>query len=368
MVFRRTLLVCTVAALLLFAGCLGPFAPDEGSETEPESESLDAAELVERSQSRNASSGPLHATMTTSMSDGTETQSVTYEVWQRSAGEMRMEVVDADEGLGAPDVMVLDGSTTWMYDEDGNRAVRMDMGFDPEEMMEFGEQLNDVAFDGMEAERVGTDTVADRPVTKVELTGNESGLMPSEMTLWIDDETYYPLKQEMEMPGQSGVTMTMTYDEFDPDAELSDDRFTFDPPEDAEVLDFDDLPTETHDDVESADEVVPFDLPEPTVPEAYTLNSSMTMQNLQGWSASLQYTDGADDHLSVSVAQASGNAMLGFGGETIEIGDVEATKTSTELLNISSTSIRWTNDDLIYTVSGTADEETLRSIAESIVE
>ncbi|AGB16732.1 outer membrane lipoprotein-sorting protein [Halovivax ruber XH-70] len=368
MVFRRTLLVCTVAALLLSAGCLGPFSPDDGSETEPESESLEAAELVERSQSLNASSGPLHATMTTSMSDGTETQSVTYEVWQRSAGEMRMEVVDADEGLGAPDVMVLDGSTTWMYDEDANRAVRMDMGFGPEEMVEFGEQLNDVAFDGMEAERVGTDTVADRSVTKVELTGNESGLLPGEMTLWIDDETYYPLKQEMEMPGQSGVTMTMTYEEFDPDAELSDDRFTFDPPEDAEVLDFDELPTETHDDVKSADEVVPFDLTEPTVPEAYTLNSSVTMQNLQGWSASLRYTDGADGRLTVTATEASGDAMGGLGGETITIGDVEATKTSTELLNITSTSIRWTTDDLTYTVSGTADEDALRSVAESIIE
>lgn len=368
MVFRRTLLVCTVAALLLSAGCLGSLAPDDGSETEPEPESLTGSELVERSQSLNATSESLHATTTMTMRDGTETQSVTYEVWQRSAGRMRMEVVDADEGLAVADVMVVNGSTTWTYDADANRALRMDLGLDPEQMMEFGQQLNDVAFDGMEAERVGTDTVADRSVTKVELTGNESALMPGEMTLWIDDETYYPLKQEMELPGQSGVTMTVTYEEFAPGAEISDDRLAFDPPEDAEVLDFDELPTETHDDVESADEAVPFDLPEPTVPEAYGLNSSMTMQTLQGWSASLQYTDGSDDRLSVSVAEASGNAVIGIGGEAIEIEGVEATQTSTEAMNFSSTSIRWTTDGLTYTVSGTADEETLRAVAESIVE
>lgn len=368
MVFRRTLLVCTVVALLLGAGCLGSFAPDDGSETDPESESLDAAELVERSQSVNTSSESLHGTMTTTMSDGTETQSVTYEVWQRSAGEMRMEIVNADEGLDDPNVMVVNGSTTWTYDEDANRALRMDLGFDPGELTEVGEQLNDVAFDGMEAERAGTGTVADRSVTKVELTGNESALMPGEMTLWIDDETYYPLKQEMEMPGQSDVTMTMTFEEFNPGAEFSDDRFTFDPPEDADVLDFDDLPTESHDDVESADESVPFDVPEPTVPEAYAFDAATTAENLAGWSASLQYTSDSDDRLSISVAEASDNSVIGLGGETITIGDAEATLTSTDLMNVSSTSIRWTSDDLTYTVSGTADEETLRTVAESIVE
>ncbi|MFC3958153.1 outer membrane lipoprotein-sorting protein [Halovivax cerinus] len=366
MVFRRTLLVCTVTALLVSAGCLGAFPPDDASETEPGTDPLDAAELVERSQSLNVTSASYHATVTTSVSDGTKTGSTTYEVWRRSLFEERQEVVDADQEPIDPDVMVNDGSSIWLSDDGTDRIVRMETSSIPSQLTTYRQQFNAIDFDAMAAERVGTDTVADRSVTIVELTGSEPESPSDDVTLWIDDETGVPLKQEMAKPGYPGLTMTITYESFTPDAEIADDRFTFDPPADVEVLDYDELPTETHDDVDSADETVPFDLPDPTVPEAYSHNRTITSQTLQGWMASLQYVDESADQLTLLVTDEPSGPSTDMGGEPVDLGSVEARQTSVDSLN--RTSLTWTAGELTYWISGYTDEETLRSVAESIVE
>lgn len=368
MAFRRALLVCTVVTLLLFAGCMGALSPDDGSETEPESESLEADELVEKSQSAKSSIDSITGTMTTTITDGEDQLESTYEVWIRPPGETRMELVDRDGTAGQPSVMVVDGSTTWMYNEGENRAVRMDGGSDPAALVGVGEELAS-GYGDMDAERVGSDTVADRPVTVVEVTTNASSeFVPEKMTLWIDDETYYPLKYEFAVAGYSDVTMTVAFEKFDPDADLSDDRFAFDPPADARVLEHDDLPRWHHPSVESVDERVPFDVPDPDVPEGFTFASGNSGENLAGWWASITYQNDTGDRVAVSVSEEADEVALGIGGETVAIGDEEATLTTFEVRNVSSTSITWTSGDLTYRVRGTADEETLRAVAESIVE
>lgn len=368
--FRRTLLVCTVAFLLLSAGCLGSIAPGDGDDADTES-SLDADELVEKAQSAESTVDSMQGTMEMTMDDGDETQSVTYEFWQRSSDAVRMEVVEADGVLGTPSLMVINGSVTWTYDEETNRAMKLDLGFSPSELTEFGEELNKAAFEGMAAERVGMDTVDDRSATIVKLTGNGSAtFMPDEVTLWIDDETYYPLKQEMTMSSPSNVTttMTMTFADVTFDAEISDERFTFEPPADAEVIESDGLGIETHEDADSAADAIPFDLPNPTIPDDYEFDVATTSETIAGYSASLQYTSDSNASLSVTVSDQTQDASFGVEAETITIGDIEATLVSTDLMNVSSTSISWTTDERRYSISGTADEETLRTVAESIVE
>lgn len=365
---RRTLLVCTVVALLLFAGCMGALIPEEESETEPEPESLEAAELVEKSQSAKSSISPFEGTMTMTITDGEDRTEVTYDVWMRPPGEVRMETVDGDETAGQPSVMVVNGSTTWMYNEGENRAVRMDGVSDPASLAGIGEELAS-SYGEMDAERVGNDTVAGRSVTVVEVTTNASSeFIPETMTLWIDDETYYPLKYEFAVAGYSDVRMTVTFEEFDPDTDISDDRFAFDPPADARVLEYDDLPNWNHPSVESLDAAVPFDVPDPDVPDEFAFVGGNSGENLAGWWGSFTYQNDAGDSLTVTVSEGADETALGIGGETIEIADEEATLTTTEVMNVSSTSIAWTNDDLTYRVRGTADEETLRAVAESIVE
>ncbi|WP_247729329.1 DUF2092 domain-containing protein [Halovivax limisalsi] len=366
---RSTVATLAVVTVLLTAGCLGPLGLDDTeSADEPASDELSADELLERSQSAHTELDSVQATMTMEMDTETMNQTVTYDLWLGPDESIRMEFVKGDGAATQPTVMVVNGSTTWIYDEGQNRAMKMDLGLDPEEMAAMAENLSG-SVDDMDAERVGTDTIAGRETTILDVSGDDSApFAPENMTLWIDEETYYPLKQVVTMSEPAETSMTMTMESFEPDASVSSDLFSFEPPADAEVVDFGEGSMTTHENVSAADAAAPFDVPKPSVPEGYAFQSATTMEGLNGVTASLQYAAEGEDRLTVSVAESPTGAASGVGGESITIGDVEATLTSTEVMNISSTSIRWTSDGLTYSVSGTADEETLRSVAESIVE
>ncbi|WP_254863671.1 outer membrane lipoprotein-sorting protein [Halovivax gelatinilyticus] len=371
MSLRRTTAVLSIAVLLLTAGCLGPLGlnGDDADDGPDETDALSADELVEKAHEAEAEIESIHGVQTTTIDDADGVESATFEIWHRSPSETRMEAVELDDGLGDPEIMVMNGSTTWTYDGETNQAMRMDLGFDfgeaGEAMDEFTDDLSAQLYENMTAERAGTDTIADRDVTIVELTADGGDSMYESMTLWIDDETYYPLKQVAvtDLLG-SEMTTTIEFEEFSPNVEIDDERFVFEAPDGVEIIDFDDLTNEEFDDAESANATVPFALPEPEPSESFAFDSAYVSENLQGWSASLGYENETGNTLSVSVADGPHEDPIG--GETVQIGDSEATLTSME--GVDYRSVQWSDGDLRYIVSGDVTEETLIEVAESIVD
>lgn len=366
---RSTVATLAVVTVLLTAGCLGALGLDDSDAADdPASDELSADELLERSQSAHTELDSVRATMTMEMDTDAMNQTVTYDFWIGPDDSIRMEFVEGTEDADQPTVMVVNGSTTWMYNEAQNRAMKMDIGLEPEDMAAMAENISG-SVDDMDAKRVGTEPIAGRETTILEVSGDDSApFAPENMTLWIDDETYYPLKQEITMSEPAETSTTMTMESFEPDASVSSDLFTFEPPADAEVVDADEQSVTTHENVSAADAAAPFDVPEPTVPEEYAFQSATTVESLNGVTASLQYKTEDDGFLSISVAQSPNGATSGIGGESITIGDVDATLTSTEVMNTTTTAINWRTDGLRYSVSGTVDEERIRTVAESIAE
>jgi hypothetical protein len=114
---------------------------------------------------------------------------------------------------------------------------------------------------------------------------------------------------------------------------------------------------------------VPFDLPDPDVPDGYSFQTAIAGENIQGHSASVQYRNGNGTAITVTVSEsATGDAAL-VDSEPVGIDGVNATIATFG----DSIRIQWTDDGLAYTIMGISvdgglSEETLIGVAESIVE
>ncbi|WP_230198611.1 DUF4367 domain-containing protein [Halopiger goleimassiliensis] len=362
MTARKLIPALTVALLVVTAGCLGGFGPTE--EDPGDTEDLpDGDELLEQSMEAESNVDTLQGVQTTTITTDGETVETKMEVWQ-SGDQYRAELLET-ENPEEFDVMVVDGSETWMYDEDENRAVLADLGLDAEALEAFGEELSDAIFANMSATVDGTDTVADRDVYVLELEGDGDALYES-ATLWVDQETHYPLKQEATTSFLQEMTTTVTFETVTFDEPIDDERFTFDVPDDAEVVEMSELGPEQYDSIEAAEEAVPFDPPRPEVPDEYSLETVTANEALPGWTASMQYQADDGSLLSVSVSEAGNEPVFDADGETIEIDGVDAVVQ--ELPGSDMTSIEWEQDGLTYTVSGDLETDDLVSVAESIIE
>ncbi|WP_436347887.1 outer membrane lipoprotein-sorting protein [Natronorubrum sp. FCH18a] len=364
-----------VALLLVTAGCLGAVGTgDDASVDEDPDEELpdedlsdeelpDADALLEAAIDAESNVETVQGTQTVTIDDGSESVTTTQNVWERAPDQYRADVVESDEPEPI-DVMVTDGSTIWMYDEDDNEAVQMDLGFDQADREALNDGFVEAFTTDMNASVEGTDTVADRDVYVLELTADGDDALYESATLWIDQETDYPVKQEVTSSIGQELTTTIAFEEVAFDEEIDDDVFAFEPPEDAEIREFDDLVPQQYDDVDAADADVPFDLPHPDVPAEYTLESVLAGENMVGWSATLQYADDTDSFLTVGVADEAQDPVFEPDSDPVEVGDVDATiREVTETRTI----VEWTDDGLTYTVSGELADDELIAIAESIV-
>lgn len=365
MTARRLPTVLALVLVVASAGCLGGIGllDDDSSDGDDHDDPPGADELLEHALEAEANVDELHGVQTMAWEDGDETVTATQEVWMRGSDEMRSELIESDEPQ-AFDVMVANGSTTWMYDEDENRAVVTELAMSPDEAEAFGDELADSFYADMAPSVEGTDTVADREVYVLELTPDGEDAMYEEATLWIDQETYYPLKQESTTSVGVEMSMTVEFESVDFDPGLDDDLFTFDPPEDADVYDASDFTHEQFDDVDQADALAPFDVPEPDVPEGYTLETVMVDENMQGWAVTQRYVDESGAFLTVSVTEADTGAIFEPDGETAEVDGADAVVR--EVPETGTTTIQWEADGFTYSVSGELAVDDLVDVGESL--
>jgi outer membrane lipoprotein-sorting protein len=400
MVGRRAVLVLAVSLLLITAGCLGGLPPENGTEGDsgespdatdtpdaggtdtPEVDGTDtpgaddrdtpdADELLGGALDARESVDTIQGVLTTTSTNGEQSVTGTQEVWLRPPDEQRTEMVETNVPEGGPTVTVTDGTATWLYFEAENRAVRADHA-----QSSLGTAASTLATElqldpsNVEATRNGTATVAGRDAHVIEFTASTEEAAYESGTLWIDAETNYPLKQETTLSaGSQELTFEYEFEEVTFGEPIDDDVFRFDPPADTEVREFSELTPEQYDSIDDAEAAVPFDLPDPDVPDGYSFQTAIAGENLQGYSASVQYRNGNGTTITVTVSEsAMGDAAL-VDSEPVGIDGVDATIADLG----ENVRIQWTDDDLDYTVVGIKigedlSEETLIGVAESIVE
>lgn len=162
---------------------------------------------------------------------------------------LRLEVSGAEQAEpGQPDVFIYDGQRLTAYFPATNQVVRVDQlphlvvvasipqqsAFPLLAVLELHSFVDNVlANSSLTVD--GTHTVAGRPTTLLVATPRTATADLAVAHIYVDQETFFPLRVHTVRP--DGLT---TFDfemlSFDPDARVSDDVFTFEPPPDATVV------------------------------------------------------------------------------------------------------------------------------------
>lgn len=287
--------------------------------------------------------------------------------------------------------LVQNETTAWLYNHSNNEVHRHDLGQAENATgwtipaLRYGHYSDlletfDVTYEGTEqvAGReahvvVFTDPSGQQGTASIDLTVGdteyqlaaatlEKPVIVSEHRLWIDTAHDYPLKRQTTVVGQNNASIvrTLRYDWIDFEPDESEDTFQFEPPDSGAKHSTLEIDTREYSSVRGAQSAVPYPVPEPTVPDAYELQTVHVSRFDGSVRIHLRYNDGSNN-LSVSVFPA----VTDVRGLTVTIGDREGTLSRGQ----GRTNLYWECADRTYSVH--ADSETLATerqfrVAESI--
>jgi hypothetical protein len=207
---------------------------------------------------------------------------------------------------------------------------------------------------------VGTEAVDGRETYVVDIVpGGDTNT--KNLTVWIDQEWYYPLQWNSTVStGDEQRTVTTTYRNVTFNPEIPADSFAFEPPENATVVErtvasqsFD-----SRDDLVAASEMT---IPAPDVPDPLTFDSGRRFDDNGTVRTSLQYTSGSGT-LRLTKSDPRGDIETLPDGDHLEINGHDAVIQSFD----SGTSLVWSCGGYRYTVFGAVQAETIRTVGESI--
>ena len=373
--------------VLLLSGVL--FTASMGLGGNPAADEPDPKELV-RDAVESTDTKSIEGVRTEVFQRDDQFEMATVAVTRQSPTRSRIEVLKSIENDKRSDLTVINGSTTWRYFQDEQRAVRKQSDQAIGGTTHSFQGLTRNLLEQYQATYVGTDTVEDRSTHVVELEppedselalsldvqagseayefeleeASEERWFVTQETLWIDTETAYPVKQRIEWTDQNGNVVASnirTYHELTVGAKIdAEEAFEFDPPERAEVTGRSLPETHNYPTFEAATDAAGFSFPEPALPSGYELKQAtvQTLDDQQG--VMLTYTTDGNTitvHASEGTTKGDGDRIV-----DTEIGDVNATLLSVD----DRVSLAWDCNALSYRVSGVHDVDALASIADSI--
>ncbi|QLG47429.1 LolA family protein [Natrinema halophilum] len=380
---RRQLLV-TVAAVGV-TGCESTPASDDTDGERPRSDALIEAAIETR---RHMNDLAARRTMTIDAPD--ETVERVERIARVPPAKQRIEVVEStDPDVPAGSVTVTNRATTWEYnpttetvdkqyhpnkvDTDGVRLVLEDLLADHELSYEGTETV-----DGRTAHVIETVPPIDDVGPSVDLVvgdttfvvplraSGDSEAMDVSRTVWIDDEHRYPIKERntVSEDGEIRHDLIVTYEDLSIDHGLPSGTFTYDPPKDATVVTDGPKPEGVFESTTAAEEIVPYDLPGPAVPDSYDLDRVTVVERkptFGGTVATLWYNDPTVIAKELFVTVRETQRFDPDALEQIEFDGHTAYRRDGRIQ-----SVFWTCDDLSYEVSSLVDESPLLEVASSI--
>lgn len=345
------------------------------------------------------------ATVESSYTFGNESNRSVQRVWARpGTGERRVEML-----RGPSDSLVVsNGSVTWLYDREDNNATRLNTTGQPTASLTQAERIeriftrlnvtrgadnesttveieprsaplpsvpsgqHDVSTPAQSGDRAdeygvryeGTDTVAGREVYVISIRpspsdDNVSTLDEYEQTMHVDSEWFLPLKTHTEWVSDGRrIETTTVYRNVTFEPGIDDDRFTFEPPENATITEPDIPSVRSYDSVAALRANTDLPIPDPDIDPSYELQRAQLAPGEYRF-ASLRYTNETST-LTVSVDNAT---TTNVSGEHITIDGRELVYRQFG----PTASVVFECGDFGYSVSGSGiDRETLLDIAMSI--
>lgn len=363
------LLVLVVAALLL-GGSLGLLGGDGDT---------DSAQISERVDQRVESIDTVRFTLEQTVETDNRTLSFRARVVYQRPDRINITYFDGPVPYTR---VVSNGSVTWLYNESSNEIqIADEPAYDrPSKLLIGVDQLGgNATFEGNET-LAGEDAtelsfaVDDSEVSLLLAGGQETSQLGEattngtvETSVWIDTDLWLPRKATVSVPAfEDNRTITVRYDEYEIDPNVSDEQFTFEAPDDAAVVRGDQSnfrpPLENstfYDDRTAVAANASVALPEPTLPAGYAFVEGAVIDARIGEGVELTYHDG-DARLEVVTLREYRRFF--DQGETVTVDGADGLYVALP----NGRFVQWACNDRLYLVSGPEDRETLLSIAESI--
>ncbi|WP_254763734.1 LolA family protein [Natrinema marinum] len=379
---RRRILAAGAAVAL--AGCVT--YPDSDTDGEPPS----GEELVRNAVETRRHMHDLEARRTMTVETEDETAERVERVARQPPAKQRIEVVestDPDVPVGA--VTVTNRATTWEYnpktevvdkqnhpnkvDTDRTRLVLENL------LEEYRLSYEGTAtVDGRTAHVVETKPPAEDVGPTIDLVvGDTTFVVPLRATadpeamdvtrtVWIDDEYRYPIREQntLTIDGETRHELTVTYEDLSIDTGLPPGTFTYEPPADATVETDGRDPAGVFESRTAAEEILPYELPEPDVPDSYVLDRITVVkraENVGGTTATMWYND---PNVIARELYVAVREYQRFSPDVLEEIDLDGHTAYRRDGRIQS--IFWTCGGLSHEVSSLTDDSPLLEIASSV--
>jgi len=341
--------VLVVLAIVLIAGC---------------TEQMSAEQIAAKMTAQQESIEDFSATMVMTSSFGEETDATQMKIMTKMPDKTRSEIIEPAELAGT--VMVRNGNTMWMYDPAKNQVTKMTLPEDEGFEMDYTKIIKDL-MDENEISFKGNENLDGRSTYVIEATPKDESTREffSKTRVWVDRENWMLLGTEMyDQDGNSMVKVQ--YRDVTFNTGIPDSEFIFEIPEGAEVVETsleERMPEKMT--LEEARANLSFDVKTPSyLPDGYEFGYAMVLGGEQE-TVSLQYTNGQERlHLSEWFSDDTEQPESKMGEpEMVSINGADGEFTSMFGMN----TLKWSADDISYSLSGTLDKEEMVKVAESMI-
>jgi len=326
-----------------------------------------------------------HAVVEISVDSPEKSGNATAEIWgvhgEDGPGAFRLEVIKTSEDKAAGAVLVSDGETLWAYSPSENKVL-VGTVEEAKEMMaekefegrefdkgdfehpENAEEAVEKLLEYVDADKLGSQDLAGVSAYYLKLIPIPEQ-MPVEFTavgglvnLWIDKDRYLPLA--VEYSGGSLGEFKATALELEVNTGIDQALFSFEVPEGAEIMGFDDLKPQSIS-LEDAAGAAGFDVLTPAeVPTGATLVDILEVHGaiIQRYTlpdgGSFTIAQGASDQAPTPAAESQDVEVRGLSGTLF------ASEGGDQVL------LTWVEDDLYFYIAGDLSADQAISIAESL--
>ncbi|WP_254763418.1 LolA family protein [Natrinema marinum] len=261
--FAAVLVLLVVSVPL--SGCAAfetPSSDAEESDSEPDPEAVFEGAYVHADDLESVA-----GTRRTEVTNGSHTLTETMRVYKRPYVDQRTKVIDAPDPDQIGNLYVSNATKNWFYYPNAGVAQYFEPAepFDNEEVRSSRAEMAAEGLEKYDIEYDGTERIAGREthvldvaaknetvekgisaivgdtkyVYALETSNPREELLVVEQRLWIDTEYDYPLKERVvfEAPDGERIVLTDYYESVSFNDGLDDERFAFDPPENATVQD-----------------------------------------------------------------------------------------------------------------------------------
>jgi outer membrane lipoprotein-sorting protein len=338
-----------------------------------------AEEIVDRIKEVEASTEDAHAVVEFALqAQGIDMEAV-VELWEKKPSKLRAKVLEASEADLVGATSVTDGQRVWMYHPGENEVVTGELGelgsegerfFNPRQAIEFMGEVTQWVLDTCRARLVGEeelDGVATYRLEFVPKEGEGTKLpipMGSKVTLWVEQERWIVLQAHFKGAALGQGRMHVRSFEFN--TGVPDDRFQFDIPAGAQVINVEDLGPR-HLTLDEAKAQAEFALLVPTyTPEGATLIEVLAVDG----GFVLRYDHAAVSFAIVqhpapaargSTAPSTGSA---FGRREVTVRGQQATLIADEARGNSL--LAWREGGLSIEIAGSISQEEILKVAGSL--